>query len=639
MKTSIACRISPWLTSLLLAPSIAFCAVQPTRDDLFDPNVLHQIRLSIHPSDWQKLKDDYRSNAYYPCAFEWRGVAIDAGIRSAGLGTRNEVKPALRVDFNRYDPGQEFLGLKSVRLKNLVYDASMVKERMVMSFYSRMGLAAPRTAHARLYINNEYAGLYLVVESIDKPFLHRNFDEDGGYLYEYEYSGPYRFEYLGPDPSRYVPLPFEPHTHELDPNPSGLIEMVRTMNEASSDQFVDAVSPFLDLKHFLTQLAVEMFFGEADGILSYNGLANFYLYQFTNKRAFQFIPWDKDRTFFDINDSIWRGTSENVLTRRAFESPALRQAYMEALWRSGTLAGGAGGWLEQEIVRASEQVIDAVRDDPVKRCPNPFWVEPRPCSVQDFTEEVARIIDFTRRRGDIVRRQLAESSFEFPSETPRLLAIGPVSEEGPAVLVPGSLLSVFGQGLAHGKLESRDFPLPTELGGASVFVNGIPASLLFVSPSQINLQVPWETKPGSALITVASSGAYSRTLSAAVGRTHPTLLAVTFTDGTPVSAERPARPGDSLVVFATGLGAVTRAIESGQPAPASPPIGTKEVPRVKIGELLAAVTFSGLAPGLAGVYLINTVVPEGVINGPTTLLSIAMADKESPPLALTTSAQ
>ena len=550
MRIPIAYRISPSLIVLLLAPSIVLCDVPPTSDDLFAPNVLHQIRLSVHPSDWQKLKDDYRSNTYYPCAFEWRGIAIDAGIRSAGLGTRNEVKPALRVDFNRYDPGQEFLGLKSVRLKNLVYDASMVKERMVMSLYSRMGIAAPRTAHVRLYINNDYAGLYLIVESIDKPFLRRNFDEDGGYLYEYEYSGPYRFEYLGPGPSLYVPLPFQPQTHELDPNPAGLIEMVRTVNEAPSDQFGSVLSPFLDLKHFLTQLAVEMFFGEADGLLSYNGLANFYLYQFTNKSKFQFIPWDKDKTFFDINDSIWRGTSENVLTRRAFESPALRQAYMEALWRSAALAGGAGGWLEQEIVRASEQVLDAVRDDPVKRCPNPFWVEPRRCSVEDFTEEIARIIDFTRRRGDIVRRQLAEASFELPPDAPRLLAVGPVSEEGPAVLVPGSLLSIFGQNLARTKMESRAFPLPTDLDGTTVFVNGAAAPLLFVSPSQINLQVPWETEPGSATITVASGGAYSRTLSAAVGPAHPTLLAVAFANGAPVSAERhpgPARPGRDIV--------------------------------------------------------------------------------------------
>src|SRR5258706_16305280 len=83
---------------------------------------------------------------------------------------------------------------------------------------------------------------------------------------------------------------------------------------------------------FLAQLGVEMYFAEADGMMSHTGMANFYLYQFSGKNLFQFIAWDKDRTFFDINDSIWRGTKENVLTRRALESPELRQAYMEAFF-------------------------------------------------------------------------------------------------------------------------------------------------------------------------------------------------------------------------------------------------------------------------------------------------------------------
>src|SRR6185312_6499608 len=116
--------------------------------------------------------------------------------------------------------------------------------------------------------------------------------------------------------------------------------------------------------------------------------------------------------------------------------PDLRQAYLEAFWKSAALAGGAGGWLEQEIIRESDQVRGAVREDTLKLCPNPYWSDPRPCSVQDFEEEVVRIVQFARERGGSVKRELAEASFELPAGAPRLLQMGPVSEDGPAVLVP-----------------------------------------------------------------------------------------------------------------------------------------------------------------------------------------------------------
>src|SRR5262245_31697895 len=125
MKTHF-CRTLLLVAAVLFIQSSALRATTTTSDDFFNPDVVQRIRLRIHPSDWQRLKADFRSNTYYPCAFEWRGISIQAaGIRSAGLGTRNDVKPSLRVDFDRYGDNQEFLGLKSVRLKNLVYDGSM----------------------------------------------------------------------------------------------------------------------------------------------------------------------------------------------------------------------------------------------------------------------------------------------------------------------------------------------------------------------------------------------------------------------------------------------------------------------------------------------------------------------------------
>src|SRR5262245_32045385 len=153
---------------------------------------------------------------------------MNVAIRSRGTGSRSGTKPGLRVDFNLFDESQQFLGLKSVILRNNVQDASNLHERIGMRFFSKLGLPAPREAHTRLYVNDEYAGLYSIVESIDKVFLAARYGQDNGYLYEYEYDAddqPYRFEYKGADASLYSPKPFKPVTHELDPNPGPIVDM------------------------------------------------------------------------------------------------------------------------------------------------------------------------------------------------------------------------------------------------------------------------------------------------------------------------------------------------------------------------------------------------------------------------------
>src|SRR4029453_9202490 len=101
----------------------------------------------------------------------------------------------------------------------------MVKERVAMRFYQRVGYPAPRVANARLFVNGEYAGLYGIVESIDKSFLRRVFGvndrgsiENDGYLYEYKWLDSYHFEYLGGELEQYATR-FEAKTQEHDPFP------------------------------------------------------------------------------------------------------------------------------------------------------------------------------------------------------------------------------------------------------------------------------------------------------------------------------------------------------------------------------------------------------------------------------------
>ena len=147
-----------------------------TADDLFNGQVLQRVDLRLHSADWEKLKADFLENTYYPADLTWNGVTVrNVGIRSRGHGSRSGSKPGLRVDFDHYSTDQQFLGLKSLVLDNLTQDSSGIHETVTMQLFARLGIPAPREAHARLYVDNKYAGLYVIVESVDKGLLARVF--------------------------------------------------------------------------------------------------------------------------------------------------------------------------------------------------------------------------------------------------------------------------------------------------------------------------------------------------------------------------------------------------------------------------------------------------------------------------------
>ena len=351
------------------ASAWAQAPVPPGAAAFFDDSQLHTIALTVNPRDWSQLKTNFQLNTYYPAHFTWRDqVVTNVAIRSRGTGSRSASKPGLRIDFNLFDGGQQFLGLKSVVLRNNVQDPSQLHERVGMALFARLGLPAPREAHARLYVNGEYAGLYSIVEAVDKVFLDRHFAQSNGFLYEYDYNpedAPYRFEYRGPDPAWYSPKPFGPVTHELDPDPRPLAEMVRAINAPAGADYMQALSPYLDLEAFVRHVAVEAFLGEIDGVLGDWGMNNFYLYRFERTTRSTLVPWDKSEAFkAGTAASIWRNVDDvpadrqNVLMVRAMQVPRLRGLFLDTLLQCADAALGDAsghGWLELEVRRGYAQ--------------------------------------------------------------------------------------------------------------------------------------------------------------------------------------------------------------------------------------------------------------------------------------------
>jgi spore coat protein CotH len=331
---------------------------------IFDPTVLHEARLDLDPSAWQALRDNYLSNQYYAANFSVDGVSVSqVGVRSRGSGSRNEEKPGMKVDMNKYVQGQEYYGYKSVDLDNLVTDASMLRERLSFLVFEAMGIQSPRNAFCRLTVNGQYWGVYAIVEPVSKPFLKSRLGEESGNLFDYEWTFHYDFSFLGGDPDEYVPLPFQPETNEDHEDVAdGLVAFIEAVNNAPTAGFASAIGARLDVDRFLTHVAVENALAESDGIVGDQGLNNFYLYEYGQKNRFVFIPWDKDNTFRSGSWPLMRNLEDNILTDRLIADPAKRQVYVDAVVRA-TSSYVNSRWLTPQLETAYQQIRAAVLGD------------------------------------------------------------------------------------------------------------------------------------------------------------------------------------------------------------------------------------------------------------------------------------
>ena len=196
-------------------------------------------------------------------------------------------------------------------------------------------------------------------------------------------------------------------------------------------------------------------------------------------------------------------------------------------------------------------------------------------------------------------------------------------------IAPGSYIAIFGSGLSDTTDAATTPVLPLAIDFVHVSFDArsaglsVPGHLTYVSPGQVNVQVPWELQgQTSAQIKVTIDFSDGNVITVPLSDYAPSLFE--FGAGVVASLDRsfrsigasnPAQRGQTIHVFANGLGPVTNQPASGEPAPSSPPALTTTTPVVTIGGQQAPVTFSGLTPGFAGLYEIDLTVPPSLTPG------------------------
>lgn len=189
-------------------------------------------------------------------------------------------------------------------------------------------------------------------------------------------------------------------------------------------------------------------------------------------------------------------------------------------------------------------------------------------------------------------------------------------------LVPGGIVSLFGSNLAVSTAAASVIPLERQLEQTIVLFGGVQAPLYFVSPDQVNAQVPFEARPGDTVsIVVGVGGRLTSPQNYQIAAAQPGI----FTDSLGaailddqfrrITAANPARVGRIVQIFAGGLGDTVPPAGSGEALA----VGSDTVfpVSVLIGGVEAPVQYDGLAPGFVGLYQINVTIPGGVQTGPT----------------------
>jgi uncharacterized protein (TIGR03437 family) len=191
-----------------------------------------------------------------------------------------------------------------------------------------------------------------------------------------------------------------------------------------------------------------------------------------------------------------------------------------------------------------------------------------------------------------------------------------------APISPGQFLTLYVTGITK-TAQTGTPPYPTTLNGITVLFNNIAAPIYFAGPSgsqfQINCLVPYATTGATAGIVVQSGGASSNTVTVPVAATSPGVYSLTsngtgngailHVDYTEVTTAKPAQASETVLIYLTGLGAVTPAVADGTAAGSNPLSVTANAPLVYIGDEQAHVLYSSMAPGFPGLYQINVTLP------------------------------
>lgn len=267
---------------------------------IFDASYLHEIRLNFEtPHYWDSLTVNYQTwvadqsseHIYTTATLEIDGTSLEnVGARFRGLSSYyfiEGLKKPMKIDLNEFVPNQSYQGIQKFNLHNGAFDPSMMRDFLAYDILRKAGAKAPRMSFARLYINDDYWGLYGIIEQVDEPFVEANFTSNNGTLIKNV--GWSELEWLGEDTTAYQ----ENFELKMNDTPEGwatFIHFLDVLNNSPDDIFATEIEKVFDVNLYLHVLATDVLLNNWDSYL--DNKRNWYLYHEPASGKMQWIPWD-----------------------------------------------------------------------------------------------------------------------------------------------------------------------------------------------------------------------------------------------------------------------------------------------------------------------------------------------------------
>jgi hypothetical protein len=395
-------------------------------DALFDDSRIAAIYLELPADSLQLMLSTLENDRYTAARFIFddgttRDTVENTGLRLRGNTSLFAQKKSFKLSFNAFEAGREYQGVRKINLRGQHNDPTMVREKLFYEVWKTAGFPERRLAFVKLYINNEYRGLYTNAEELDKQWLDRVFDDNDGNLYKCNW--PADLVYLGPDQATYKAILNNPEeraydlkTNEEADDYSRLVELITTLHQPVNVDFPQQIRQILNVESVLKAFALDVATGNWDDYF-YNK-NNYYLYDDPSTGRFEFITFDTDNTFgVDWVGKDWakrnclnwlpgfepRPLATQLLAVPEFEAQYIR--YLDTITRFITHPDT----IFSRIDALKMQVSEAAEADPYRTLDYGY-------TFQDFLDGFEKMVDnhtpygikpFLQIRYDSVRSQIA----------------------------------------------------------------------------------------------------------------------------------------------------------------------------------------------------------------------------------------
>ena len=371
---------------ILLFTGVSFLlqaqAVFPENGPLYVDTVVPRIDIFVNPDtlDWLYEEENLESNIEFHAAFVFdNGTVRDSinpvGFRLRGNTSRYAQKKSFKVSFNTFTPGGKYYGVEKLNLNGEHNDPSIIRSKVCWDILRKWEIPAPRANHVRVYINNNYYGLYINVEHIDEEFVKSRFGKNDGNLFKCLW--PADLDYLGSNPELYKLENGSRRVYQLKTNKEAddyadLASFIDILNNTPDDELVCKLGSFFNVYDYLKVIAADILTGNWDGPI-YN-MNNFYLYHNTSSGKFEYIPYDLDNTLGidwigrdwanrNIYDWARHGDYVRPIYTRLINNPEFREQYSFYMKKliTGTLNIDS---LTHQIEATKAMILPFVASDP-----------------------------------------------------------------------------------------------------------------------------------------------------------------------------------------------------------------------------------------------------------------------------------